>query len=54
MFCGRGFAEGVGGFVHKKTQCISCSQLSPHPDWYLDLDGIELDLEVKEAVVIEK
>ncbi|UZR94134.1 hypothetical protein [Chondrinema litorale] len=42
------------GFVHKKTQCISCAQLSPHPDWYLDLDGIELELEIKEAVVIEK
>ncbi|MDW7692116.1 hypothetical protein R9C00_14755 [Flammeovirgaceae bacterium SG7u.111] len=28
------------GHVHKTTQCPACSQLSPHADWYLELDSI--------------
>ncbi|MFT5914516.1 MAG: putative C2H2 Zn-finger protein [Flammeovirgaceae bacterium] len=36
------------GFVHKDTQCISCGKLSPHPDWYVDLQNIDLEIEVAE------
>ena len=30
------------GKVHKHTQCLACHEFSPHADWYLDLDDIDL------------
>lgn len=35
--------------VYKDTQCIACSQWSPHADWYNDLENIKLDIKEKEA-----
>lgn len=32
------------GHVHKTTQCIACIELSPHPEWYVDLQNIELEI----------
>lgn len=31
------------GKVWQKTQCLACSEWSPHHDWYHDLPGVDLE-----------
>ncbi|MEN7546386.1 hypothetical protein AAG747_00610 [Rapidithrix thailandica] len=38
--------------VHRQTQCPMCHEWSPHPDWYLDLEV--LDISVLEEKELEK
>lgn len=36
--------------VHKQTQCPKCHQQSPHEDWYIDLQNIDLNIEEKSQI----
>ena len=39
------------GHVHKNTQCRACHEWSPHPDWYVNLPDV--DIEIEETVKVE-
>lgn len=31
------------GHVHRDTQCPPCRVISPHVEWYVDLDNMDLE-----------
>ena len=43
-------------YTHLHTQCLSCHKTSPHVDWYLELNEIDieiaLEIEIEEEITV--